>query len=188
VRRLALALALAGAASLLPAQHEGGHGGAAPSMTGWKWANFALLVGGLGYLVAKKAPAFFRGRTAAIQNGIAEAARLKAAAEARAAEIEEKLARLGADIERLKAEARREMEAEDRRLREETARQLAKIRTRAEQEIAAAAKAARLELKRYSADLATALATDELRRRMTAETGRALVAGFLRDLERQGRN
>lgn len=188
MRRLVILLALAAAATL-SAQHEGGHGGGAPpSLTGWKWANFALLVGGLGYLLAKKAPAFFQGRTADIQNGIAEAARLKAAAEARAAEIERKVAQLGAEIANLKAEARQEMEAENQRLREETMRQLAKIQARSEQEIASAAKAARLELKSYSANLALALAVDQLRGRVTGEVGRALVAGFVKDLESQGVN
>lgn len=182
MRRLAILLALAAAPVF--AQHEG----AAPSLTGWKWANFALLAGGLGYLLAKKAPAFFRGRTAEIQNGIAEAARLKAAAEAHAAEIERKMARLGAEIENLKAEARREMEAENQRLREETAHQLAKIQARAGQEIASAAKAARLELKSHSAGLALALAGDQLRGRVTGEVSRALVAAFVKDLERQGMN
>lgn len=188
MRRLVILLALAAAATL-SAQHEGGHGGGAPpSLTGWKWANFALLAGGLGYLMAKKAPAFFQGRTADIQNGIAEAARLKAAAEARAAEIERKVAQLGAEIANLKTEARREMEAENQRLREETMRHLAKIQARSEQEIASAAKAARLDLKSYSANLALALAVDQLRGRVTGEVGRALVAGFLKDLESQGVN
>ena len=40
-----------------------------------------------------------------------------------------------------------------------------------------------MELKRYSADLAIALAEQRLRARMTPETQDALVRGFVRDLE-----
>ena len=167
------------------AQHgdSGGHGGG--SMTGWKWVNFALLGGGLGYLIAKKAPAFFQGRTAEIRKGIADAAKLKQDADSRAAEIEKRIADLGKEIESLRATGRREMAAENERLRQETGQQLAKIQARAEQEIASAAKAARAELKAYSAELALELAEQKLRARMTAEAGHGLVAGFVKDLERQ---
>jgi len=192
----AILLALFCGVTLLVAQHtapveskepaesheSGGHGG---GMTGWKWANFALLAGGLGYLIAKTAPAFFTGRTAEIRRGITEAARLKADAEARAAEVEKRLANLGAEIEGLRATAKKEMEAENARLREETEQQLAKIRAQSEQEIASAAKAARMELKAFSAELAVELAEKQLRARMTAEAGRSLVAGFVKDLEQR---
>ena len=50
------------------------------------------------------------------------------------------------------------------------------------QEIAAAGKAARLELQRYSAHLAIGLAEDISRGRMTADTQDALVREFVRDL------
>ena len=195
-RTLTLA-ALAFVATLVFAQHESGHKAAEPaeshesgghgggSMTGWKWANFALLAGGLGYLIAKKAPEFFRGRTSEIQKGITEAARLKADADARAAEIERRIANLGAEVEALRAGAREEMDAETERLRAETAQQFAKIRAQAEQEIASASKAARTDLKAYAAELAIGLAEQQLRVRMTAQAERGLVAGFVKDLENQ---
>ncbi len=185
MKRVFSLLALFGTAALLFAQHEGGHGGGQASMTGWKWANFALLAGGLGYLIVKKAPAFFRDRTAEIQQGIAEAARLKADADARAAEIEKRMAALDAEVAALRAGARQEMEAENERLRAETEHQLAKVQAQAEQEIASAAKAARLDLRAHAAELAIGLAEQQLRVRMTAEAGRGLVAGFVKDLESQ---
>lgn len=169
------------AVTVLACAEGGGEHGAA-SLTGWKWANFALLAAGLGYLIAKKAPAFFQGRTADIRKGIAEAAGLKAGADARAAEIERRMASLGAEVEALRATARQEMEAENQRLRAETERHLAKIQEQAEQEIASAAKAARQELKSHAAELAIRLAERQLRGRMTAEAEQGLVAGFVHDL------
>ena len=182
MKRVAL-LALLWVPALVFASEEGGH--AAPSMTGWKWANFAILAGGLGYLIAKKAPAFFQDRTAQIRKGIADAAKLKADADARAALIEKKVAELGAEIEALRAGARQESEAEYQRLREETALQFAKIQAQAERDIASAAKAARMELKTQAAELAIGLAEKQLLGRITAQAERGLVAGFVKDLEHQ---
>ena len=86
-----LLFALSG--SLLFAQH--GAEGGQPAMEAssnellWKWANFAILVGALGYLVYKNAGAFFGSRTEAIRKGMEEADRLRQDAEARVAQMEE---------------------------------------------------------------------------------------------------
>src|SRR6476660_6357588 len=71
----------------------------------WRWANFAILAAGLGYLMSKHLPPFFRSRTGTIQKGIAEAQQMKLDAEKRAAEMAEKLKSLGADVENFRANA-----------------------------------------------------------------------------------
>ena len=58
---------------------------------GWKWANFAILVIGLGYLIGKNLPPVFRSRTEEIQKGIVEAQAMKRDAEKRAAEMDARL-------------------------------------------------------------------------------------------------
>jgi F0F1-type ATP synthase membrane subunit b/b' len=68
-------------------------------------------------------------------------------------------------------------------MQRETVAHIAKIRAHAQQEIAAAGKAARVELKRYAADLAIGLAGQKLRVRATPDTQEALVRGFVRDLD-----
>ncbi|MGH9666013.1 MAG: hypothetical protein ACRD9L_16425, partial [Bryobacteraceae bacterium] len=60
----------------------------------WLWANFALLAGGLGYLIGKYAPDFFRSRTDRIRKGIDEAAELKREADRRAAEMDKRMGAL----------------------------------------------------------------------------------------------
>ncbi len=55
----------------------------------WKWANFAITAAGLGYLISKNLPPFFRSRTVSIQKGISEAQLTKREAEKRVAEMEE---------------------------------------------------------------------------------------------------
>lgn len=151
-------------------------------LTGWKWANFFILAGLLGWLISKNAGPFFAGRTKAIQKGIAEAAKLKYSAEVQARGIEERLAGLQAEIDAMRAEARQELQAEAERLKADTAQMLAKVQSQAEQDIAAAAKAARQELKAHSAELAARLAEGKLRARLDAAAQSNLVEGFVADL------
>lgn len=152
----------------------------------WKWANFAILVVALGYLIGKYAPPFFRNRTSEIQKGIADAARLRQEAEARAAHMEQRLATLASEVERLKQEARAEMTTEGDRIRNETGQHLARVQLHAEQEIGAAAKAARRDVKAFAAQLAVELAEQRIRARLSADVQNTLVERFVRALETQG--
>jgi F-type H+-transporting ATPase subunit b len=166
-------------------EHGGGHGPA--NLDAWKWANFALLVGLLGYLIYKKGGAFFAGRTASIRKDLDESARIKAEAEARYAEVEGRLARLDAEVASLRGQAQSESKAEGERVRQQTGRDMAKIRAQAEQDIATAAKAARQDLRAYAAELAVSLAEQKIRARLTPEADAALVAGVARDLRHEAR-
>ncbi len=148
----------------------------------WAWANFALLAGGLGYLIKKYGGPWFTAQSQAIRRGIAEAEEIRAEAEARAAEVDRKLAGLQTEIESLKADAHREQAAEAERLRQQTAADMARIQEHTASEIEAAGKAARLQLKRYAAQLAIELAEQKIRGQITPEVQTALVDSFARDL------
>ena len=148
----------------------------------WAWANFAILAGALGYLIAKHGGPWFAGRSAAIRRGIAEADEIRAQAEARAAEVDRRLAGLQSEIESLRAAAHNEQSAEAERIRQQTAADLERLKDHAASEIVAAGKGGRLELKRYSAQLAIDLAEQKIRRQMTPEVQAALIDGFARDL------
>jgi F-type H+-transporting ATPase subunit b len=149
----------------------------------WAWANFVLLAGGLGYLIKKYGGPWFASQSQAIRRGIAEAEEIRAEAEARAAEVDRKLAGLQSEIESLKADAHREQAAEAERLRQQTAADMARIQQHAASEIEAAGKAARLQLKRYAAQLAIELAEQKIRGQITPEVQTALVESFARDLQ-----
>ena len=152
-------------------------------LTLWKWANFAILAGGIGYLLSKHAGPFFASRSEEIRNGIAGAKQLQAEAEARSAEVERMLAAFDGQIEALHNAATEEGQAERQRIKRQTEVQLARIHQEAEQEIAAAARAARLELQSYTAGLAVALAREKIRERITPQDQDALFGGYIRDLE-----
>jgi F-type H+-transporting ATPase subunit b len=164
-----------------------GHGQAAEGGSHellWKWANFAILAGGLGYLAYKKGGAYYRARGEAIRRGIEEADRLRAEATARVAEMEERLKNLSAEVESLRQAAHHEMAAENERLRREAEERLRRIQEQAEQEIAAAVKAARREVQARAAELAVGLAAGKIRSMLDAQTDQALVIAYLEELER----
>jgi len=150
----------------------------------WRLVNFIILVGGLGSLIVKNAGPFFDSRLKRIRQEMFEAHEARKAAELRAAEVDRRLAGLESDIAALRAESQREAAAEQERMRQQATTEMAKIRAHTEQEISGAAKAARAELKRYSAALAVGLAEQKLRARITPETQDSLVRGFMRDLDR----
>jgi F-type H+-transporting ATPase subunit b len=203
MKRIALAALFALlSAFVLCAQHEapaeGGHAAATAEKAGgahheegegnleiWKWANFAILAGGLGYLIGKNAPAFFRARTEEIRKGIAEATQVKKDAEARAAAMEVRMASLGVEIERLRGEAKTAMAKEMARIGQETAQHMARLEARGQQEIEALTSHAQKDLKAYAAALAVELAGERIRARMSGERQDALFGGFLKQLDGQ---
>lgn len=151
----------------------------------WKWANFVILAGILGWMIGKSAPAFFRARTEEIQKGISEASRLKEEADARAAKMEIKMASLHTEIDQLRTEAKAEMAKEADRVRQETGQHLARLQAHGEQEIAALSAHAQKELKAHAAELAVWLAEQRIRDRMSGESQNVLFDGFLRQLDRK---
>jgi len=150
----------------------------------WAWANFFILAGALGYLVAKKGGPWFASRSLAIRKGIADADQIRTDAEARAAAVDRRLAGLQSEIEALRDHARGEQAAEAERLRQQNAADLARIQAHAEREIDSAGKTARMELKRYAAQLAVDLAEQKIRRQMTPTLQSSLVENFVHDLDR----
>lgn len=148
-----------------------------------KWANFLILAGGIGYLIKKNGGPFLETRSRKIREDIVQAEEVRQDAERRAAEVDRRLAGLESEIAALRAESQKEAEAERERIRQQTPLEIAKVRAHAEQEIAAAGKTARAELKQYAAELAIGLAEQKLRARMTPGTQEALVRGFVRDID-----
>jgi F-type H+-transporting ATPase subunit b len=148
----------------------------------WKWVNFLILAGGLGYLISKHAPAFFAQRSREIEESLVEAAKAKQDAEAQAASIEKRLAGLDREIESLRQAAHAETAAEGERLRRETERHLQRIQQQAAQEMDLMISAARDDLRRYAGLLALELAEQRIHSRMTKDVQEELVDGFLQDL------
>lgn len=167
----------------VPAMFAQETAGGEGSLEIWKWANFLLLAAGLGYLIKKSVGPYFDERSRKIREEMTQAHEMWQAAEARSTEVERKLANLEAEITAFRAESQEEAQNETKRMRLQTAAEIARIKEHAQQEIAAAGKAARLELKRYAAELAIGLAEGKVRRRITPDTQDALVRDFVRELD-----
>jgi F0F1-type ATP synthase membrane subunit b/b' len=187
MRRALLALALGLTLASFSFPQEAGVAPNAPEQAGdpwitWKWINFAILVAGLGYLIGKAAPAYFKGRSDEIQRALLEAKREIKDAEAKAADLDLRLAGIQTEAENLRRQARSEMAAEAERIRAETERHLKRIQEQTSQEIALMARGARDELRKYSAGLALDLAEQRIRSRMTPSAQEALVDSFVHDL------
>ncbi len=145
----------------------------------WGWLNFALLAGGLGYVIRKNAGPYFAQRSLEIRKGMADAEAARAASDAKVAEVDRRLANLQAEIEALRHGAQQEAEADAERVRRDAAVEVAKIQSHLVDEIASAAKSATLELRRYAADLALALAEQNIAARMSPQTQDRLVGSFV---------
>jgi F-type H+-transporting ATPase subunit b len=187
---LTTALGLAIVSNMLPQETGGKFEPAHDTETGdpwlgWKWANFLILAAGLGYLIRKHAPAYFERRSKEIRQGISEATQTKQEAEARVAAIEQRLAGLEGEIAKLRASAHEEISAEGGRISRDTMHRLQRIQAQSAQEIELMSRAARDELRKYSAQLALDLAQQRIRSRMTKDTEDGLLDAFLEDLRHQ---
>jgi F-type H+-transporting ATPase subunit b len=166
------------------AAEEGGE--SSPLMTLFQWINFAIVAGLLGWVLVKKAPAFFAGRASQIASAIAEAGKVKAQADAQRREAEQRLANLGAEIEELRAAARRDAAAEVQRIQAATKEEAVKIRSAAQMEVAAAARGARVELRALATRLSIERAEAVLRAEITPAAEDGMFTTFLGELARPG--
>ena len=148
----------------------------------WKWANFAILAVGLGYLIGKNVPPLFRKQSHEIQMALAESAQVKQEAADYAASVEARLANLQSEIQKLRQDAHAEMTAESERIRHDPEHHVQRIREQSVQEIDLMTRAAKDELRKYAAELAIGLAEERIRFRMNPELQDRLANGFLHDL------
>jgi F-type H+-transporting ATPase subunit b len=138
--------------------------------------NFVVIAAVILWAARKYLPGMFRDRSAAIQKAMQEAQKASQEARRRLAEIESRLMKLDAEIGAMRNAAEKEAAAEEARIKAAAEEDARKIVVSAEQEIAAAAKAARRQLTAYAADLAVALARKQIH--VDAATDQALVRNF----------
>ncbi|HMD47850.1 MAG TPA: ATP synthase F0 subunit B [Bryobacteraceae bacterium] len=181
---LAIFLGLALASCALPQESAApkAETGQGDPLIWWKWANFLILAGGLGYLIRKNVPPLFEKQSSEIQSALREAAKVKADAAAYAAGIDARVANLQSEVEKLRVSARADMAAESERIRRETEHHVQRIREQTAQEIELMTRSATAGLRKYAAELAMGLAEQRIRSRMNPEVQQSLAEGFLHDL------
>ena len=162
--------------------HSGGHA-ESPLTAVWKWGNFLILFGGLGWYLRLPLREFLETRSRSIEEGLASGRLARESALKQMSEIENRMARLDDEVRALRAQAVKEAEEERARILESAKIEAQKILEMAQREIEGLKKSARLELKAHVADLAVKLAEERLQRSVGSEENKRLVVRFLDSLE-----
>ena len=148
--------------------------------------NFAIVAALIGWFWRSKMPAAFRNRTESILKSMETARQASEDANRRLKDVESRLARLDSEIAQMKSAADAATQVEESRIREAVEEDKKKIIESAEQEIDAAARAARAQLKSFAAELAVGLAEKQIR--IDPNTDQALVRGFGKQLSESAQN
>ena len=150
----------------------------------FRWLNFILVFGGIGFLIAKSAPAFFRARAAEVAKDITEAAAQKSEAEARLRKAEAGLAQLDQAQAKMRADSQRDFAAEAERIKQATASDIEKVDRTAEVEIEASSRMAAIELRTAAARRAVERAAAMVAEQMTPDRRELIFRKFVTNLPR----
>jgi len=142
--------------------------------------NFVFLVALIVWGVAKVLPKSLRARTERIHREVQQARMATDDANRRLAAVEERLSRLDAEIEAVRIQAEQDTVQEEKRLRDAMEQEKQSILASANQDIRAATKNAESQLRKLAADLVIENAKRQIA--ISSETDRALVSGFLADV------
>jgi F-type H+-transporting ATPase subunit b len=150
----------------------------------WNITNFAIFAALFGWVLVKLGPRFFNARSADIQKAIQDATGLKIEADFRYSEIDKRMANLPGEVDRLKAEARSNMQRVHERLLAETREAEARIRTSTAAEIEALRGEGIHEVRLAAANQAFRLAEQRLRERFAASDSDDMLHDFAELVER----
>ena len=155
-----------------------------PSGLIFRWLNFALVFGGIAYLLSKHGGAFFSANAKAIAASIHEATAAKAEADRVLSDVDEKIARLDREVAEMREAASRNWNAEAERLRVSGAVEIEKINLAARAELAASGRVAQQQLREVAASMAVEQAGKLIDSRMNNDVRSRLFHSFLGELGR----
>jgi F-type H+-transporting ATPase subunit b len=184
---LVLSVMICGSVSLAAAQAERAEKTEAqseesPLQAVAKWVNFAILFGGLAFLLRKPMGDFFATRRKEITGGLQRAQDAQTSAQARMDEIEQRLARLTSEIDGLKTQAQKESLAEREKILAEAKREVERVVEQSRQEIERIARTVEREIKEHVADQVIDRAGTTLRSEMTQDDEKRIVVRFIQKL------
>jgi F-type H+-transporting ATPase subunit b len=182
-------LALSPAAAYASASAHGGpveinwwtFHGHAPAL-GWLLVDFAIFLGALVFFVRKPLAEFLSTRALRVRRALDEAQEAKAAAEAKAAELDARLIDIDRELKALRDEIARAGERERAQLEADAKRMAERLTRDTEQQIESELDRAREELKREAVALAMDLAEKTLASRLSGADQNRLAARFAQSL------
>lgn len=148
-----------------------------------KLGNFALLVGTLVYFLRTPIAAHLTSRAADIRQDLVTAAAMRTAATARMAEIDQQLRSLPAELDALRAQGARDVEAEQARIAAAAAAERARLLEHTRREIDTHLRVARRELTVHAAQLTVNVAEARIRQTITPDDQLRLVDRFTSQLK-----
>jgi F-type H+-transporting ATPase subunit b len=124
--------------------------------------NSAIIIGLILWLVLRFVPKALRKRNENLQKRLVEARLAAAEANERLAVVEERLSKLGVEIEAIREQTERDNINDEKRIQESLETERQRIVASAEQEISAAGAAAQRDLRKFAASLAVNRARQEI--------------------------
>ena len=147
--------------------------------------NSAILIIAILWFIFRFVPKIYRNRSGKLQKDLFDARSATTEANERLAVVEERLSKLGIEIDAIRQQTERDSVNDEKRIHDSLEAEKQRLLASVDQEIEAAGAAARRDLKKYAASLAIERATAELR--LSDEDDRQLVRSFGKDLN-GGRN
>jgi F-type H+-transporting ATPase subunit b len=153
-----------------------------PSFELWRWVNLAIFVYLFYRILRRPVSEAMRARREGIRRDLMRAQEERNAALAKLEEVEQRLAKLDAEVASVRAQSEREAAEERERIRRTTEEETRKLREQAQREIESAGKAARQELREFAAEQSVRLAEEMIRRDIKPEDDARLVGLRIEEL------
>ena len=168
-------MTLAAALLLLEEGHGAERGFLGVPSPVWQVLNLGLFLGLLWYFLRKPLAGFLTGRTSAVAQALAKADEDRRRAERLSSELAARLASIETELANLKADARREADAEHAALLAKSQADADHLLARTRADLDNRVRAARAELTAYAGDLSVDLARDLLKKTVTKEDEKRLL-------------
>ncbi|SRR5258708_5767473 len=155
-----------------------------PGFEAWKFFNLAIFVFALVYILTRKAKLgeAFKARRESIKQELTRAQQERDAALVKLKEVEERLSLLDTEVANIKQQSVREAAEERERIARLTETEITRLSEQASREIESAGKAAKKDLRRYTAEQSVRLAEEIVRREMKPEDDARLIANNIEEL------
>lgn len=148
----------------------------------WQTLNLLGFVVLLVWLLRKPLAQFFQSRREQVGEALRRAEADRDRAQAVAREVGDRLSRIEAEIEAMRANALEQAKAEAREIEARAVEEVERVAARSRAELDARVRTARNELTAYAADLAVDLARELVAKNVTPEDERRLVAEGVKGL------
>ncbi len=150
--------------------------------------NFAIVLVIIGWKVRPPVMNYLKGRHQSIKDALEEAAKHRAAAKAKLDEVEERMAEVEGEVDKMVSDIRASAEAEKKRIIAAAEAQAQSMKRDAEARISAEIARARAALDREVVVAAVAAADKLIREKASPDDHTNLIDSFIGDVEKQAQN